>query len=33
MPASRHESVKSLRLDLGNFRTVHQPDEEHAVTA
>jgi len=25
--------VKDLKLDLGNFRTVHQADEEHAANA
>ncbi|MCU1267192.1 MAG: hypothetical protein JWM21_3510 [Acidobacteria bacterium] len=33
MPNSKHESVASLHLDLKNFRTVHQPDEEHAINA
>ena len=33
MPQSKHEKIDSLRLDLKNFRTVHQPDEEHAVNA
>lgn len=33
MPTSKHERVASLNLDLGNFRTVHQLDEEHAISA
>ena len=33
MPKSKHEKVELLRLDLKNFRTVHQPDEEHAINA
>lgn len=33
MPKSKHEKVESLHLDLKNFRTVHQPDEEHAINA
>lgn len=33
MPKSKHESVESLHLDLNNFRTVHQSDEEHAINA
>jgi hypothetical protein len=33
MPTSTHEKVKVLSLDLKNFRTVPQPDEEHATNA
>lgn len=33
MPKTKHENVESLSLDLKNFRTVHQVDEEHAVNA
>lgn len=33
MPQNTNEKVESLHLDLGNFRTVRQPDEEHAINA
>lgn len=33
MPKSKREKVESLELDLHNYRTVHQPDEEHAINA
>jgi len=33
MPIIRHEKVASLNLDLKNYRTVHQPDEEHAINS
>lgn len=33
MPITRHEKVASLNLDLKNYRTVHQPDEEHAINS
>jgi hypothetical protein len=33
MPKSKREKVESLNLDLHNYRTVHQSDEEHAINA
>jgi len=33
MPKNTHEAVASLKLDLKNFRTVPQVDEEHAINA
>lgn len=33
MAKSKHEHVELLSLDLRNFRTVHQPNEEHAINA
>jgi hypothetical protein len=33
MPVTSPTPVKKLKLDLTNFRTVHQPDELHAVRA
>jgi hypothetical protein len=33
MPKTKHEKVESLQLDLHNYRTVHQSDEEHAINA
>ncbi len=33
MPTTTHKNVSDLSLDLENFRTVRQADEEHAVTA
>lgn len=33
MPRNAHEAVASLNLDLKNFRTVPQADEEHAINA
>jgi hypothetical protein len=33
MPETRIESVKTLSLDLRNFRTIPQRDEEHAINA
>ena len=33
MPSTKSEPVKSLKLDLRNFRTVPQPNEIHAINA
>lgn len=33
MPQSKPQQVQTLCLDLKNFRTVRQPDEEHAINA
>jgi len=33
MPATVHTSIRRLKLDLTNFRTVRQPDEIRAVQA
>lgn len=33
MPTTTQEDVKILQLDLNNYRTIHQPDEEHAIKA
>lgn len=33
MPKTEFKLVKSLHLDLRNFRTVPQPDEAHAISA
>jgi hypothetical protein len=33
MPTRTDENVKALLLDLKNFRTVAQPDEQHAINA
>ena len=33
MPITKHQKVADLNLDLANYRTVHQPDEEHAVNS
>jgi hypothetical protein len=33
MPKSKQERIDSLCLDLKNFRTIPQPDEEHAINA
>jgi hypothetical protein len=33
MATTKSVKVADLKLDLKNFRTVHQPDEEHAVNA
>ncbi len=33
MATTQNLPVKDLELDLANYRTVHQPDEQHAVNA
>lgn len=33
MPKTIQEEIKLLQLDLNNFRTIPQPDEEHAINA
>ena len=33
MAITKHQKVADLNLDLANYRTVHQPDEEHAVNS
>jgi hypothetical protein len=33
MPKSKREKVELLQLDLQNYRTVHQSNEEHAISA
>lgn len=33
MPTTAQEKIKTLHLDLNNYRTIPQPDEEHAIKA